>query len=74
MDKDEIGQNGKEHELPAPGSVLEKMYANSGKAPIEYRRNRMWTQFNWRRPEEWQHFYAQKKIGNIRTDMIKTRN
>lgn len=42
-----------EADLPRAGSVLEKMYANGKTAPVQYRRNREWTDYNWRRPEEW---------------------
>ena len=40
-------------DMPAPGSVIEKIYANKKTTPVEYRRNREWTDYNWRRPEEW---------------------
>lgn len=63
-----------EVELPAPGTVLEKMYANKKSTPIQYRRNREWTDYNWRKPEQWQSLYNKKKVSDVRRDCIFTRN
>jgi len=35
-------------DLPRKGSVLEKIYANKVSTPVRYKRNKEWTQFNWR--------------------------
>lgn len=46
----EVNKNDPNVAPPTPGTVLEKMYANKLSTPIEYRRNKMWTDHNWRKP------------------------
>ena len=49
-----------DRELPPRGSIMEKMYANKPGTPIRYRRNREWTDTNWRSKKEWKRLYQHK--------------
>ena len=63
-----------EKDLPKHGTILEKIYANKPSTPVQYKRNKEWTQFNFRKAREWKKIYNDKRIGDMKASFIREKN